>query len=574
MPPTTTPKRTRAFTNTSGERVTKFTDGTETRVPATPAVPTSPAPLTTPTTDIPVAAIENNTQPIVLPEPQLDPTAAIADATAGAETILSANVAEEQRALEATQTPVSESERRVREAVGLIKAGGTEEERLRQEQGVDEKTRVANRFAARSKQLADEIQLFNIDTGNQSYSQMLDASKRDVTKGTFNAQDSRFRLERALEANSKASELIGLRAAYEVASGEVKLATDSISRAMDTYYKVAELDLQMEQTFLQRNWSQMDDAQKNLATAKQKEIDFKVQEIQDAKVDVSTAVATGVATDTEVQEMNALSGNPKAQREYAQKIIARASRAEIARQEAQVAASRSAASWSQRASAYELAMNGDPTALEFLGFDPRESSMTLQDSFNYINETLEDDRIIANLDKALESDAAIDASSGISQSAIGTASARYGGPALLAGGAAGSVVPVVGTLLGSFGGYVTGTVVGTVQIANQKKDLLGALSALSNTAAFNKMREYKEQGLTFGQLTEAERIAIGKSSADLFAALDVDPDGTVTGINVSPSRFKELVTAYKTDTELKKAQKAQIYSGLNTADEDLINNLP
>jgi hypothetical protein len=271
--------------------------------------------------------------------------------------------------------------------------------------------------------------------------------------------------------------------------------------------------------------------------------------------------------------MISLAGNPEGQNKLAMDIIGRASRAKVAQQQAQIAASRSSAAWSQRAAAYDLAMNGDPAAIDFLGFDPRLSNMTLQDSFNYINETMEDDRIIANLDKALESDAAIAASAGVSRSALFTASARYGGPGLIAGGLGGSAVPGVGTLIGSAVGYVAGTTLGTVAVANQKKDLMGALSSLSNTAAFTKLREYREAGISFGQLTEAERIAIGRSAADLFAALDVNMDGTVNGINVSEDRFRQLVLSYRAETEIKKNQKAQIYSGLNPADEQLINGL-
>jgi hypothetical protein len=292
-----------------------------------------------------------------------------------------------------------------------------------------------------------------------------------------------------------------------------------------------------------------------------------------AIVNAEAAVATGYATPDEVMELTQLSGDTEAQNELAQKIIARASRAQVQQEQAAVAASRSASAWNQRAAAYELAMNGDPQAIEFLGFDPRSNSMTLQDSFNYINETMEDDRILNNLEKALASDAAIDASTGISKLSLGTAAARYGVPTLIAGGAAGSIVPGVGTAIGSFGGFVLGTAGGYVKIANEKKDMLAALSSLSNTAAFTKLREYREAGVSFGQLTEAERIAIGRSAADLFAALDINNDGTVTGVNTSPERYRQLVNSYMEETKIKKEQKAQIYSGLNPADEALIDGM-
>ena len=271
--------------------------------------------------------------------------------------------------------------------------------------------------------------------------------------------------------------------------------------------------------------------------------------------------------------MSELAGNPKKQTDLSRQILARSSRAQVARENAQVAASQSAASFSQRKTAFDLAERGDPEAIKFLGFDPRATNMSLQDTFNYTNETAQFDRIINNLDKALENEGALQASTGVSRSTILTASARYGGPSLIAGGAAGSVVPIVGTAIGSFAGFVGGTAVGTVRIANEKKELLGALSSLSNTATFEKLREYKQAGITFGALTQAERIAIGRSAADLFAVLEINEDGTVSGINTSQADFIRLNKAYREDIQIKKDQSAVIHSGLNPADEDLINSL-
>jgi hypothetical protein len=191
-----------------------------------------------------------------------------------------------------------------------------------------------------------------------------------------------------------------------------------------------------------------------------------------------------------------------------------------------------------------------------------------------MNETMEDDAVLTSIGKALNvSNATLNASTGVVRSAFGTGLLTRGLPAAGVSALVGSKVPVVGTIVGGAAGLIGGTAVGFTQIANEKKDLMGALGHLANTAAFVKLREYREAGISFGQLTEAERIAIGRSASALFAVLDVKNDGTVGGINASPQEFQRLLQAYQKDIESKKEQKRVIYGGFNPADMQLIEGL-
>jgi len=522
--------------------------------------------------NVPMSSLTNTGPSLNMPTPTV-PQVDTKGALGAAESVLKDFETQATAQRDASANVLSESDRRIREAVGIMGTQAQTRGEFEKKAGVDAFSQDLTKFQQRLRQQMADLDQMDVNNTNTIESMRVDASKRDITKRTFNAMSAEANIQMAVERANMVGQTRATIAAIDITQGNLQAATDQVDKALNAIYEPIKMGLEMEMFFNQRNFSMFSDAQKELSNVRMKGVEQQLREIDNARLNVDAAVASGFASSEDIQAMVGLSGNPVEQNKYAQNIIAKASRAEVQRQQAQMAASQSATSWSQRANAYELAMNGDPAAIEFLGFDPRKTNMTLQDSFNFINATAEDDRILMNLEKALSSEVAIQASAGVVQNALGTAAARYGGPGMIAGGGAGSVIPGVGTAIGSFGGFVAGTAMGYSHVANQKKDLLGSLSALSNTAAFSKMREYKEQGLTFGALTEAERIAIGKSAADLFAALDIENDGTVSGINVSEKRFVELVTSYQTDIQRKKEQKAIIYSGLTPADEALIDGL-
>jgi hypothetical protein len=524
---------------------------------------------------VPISTMESTATELQMPTPPpvTVNTSAIASAEQLTGNLQSQFTQEQQRKADQAQAAETETERKIREAVGILGQESATRNVLETQAGVPKANEQLRSLSTGLAQATADLRQFDLDNVNTIEQMRVDASKRDITKRTFNAQSAEAGVQMAVQRAGKVASIYAQQASIQILQDNIKGATDAIDKALQAQYEPVRQQLQMEMVFLQRNANRFDSAQQNVANAKMKEIEQQQNEIDQAIVNVDAAVATGYATEEDIQKMTQLSSDPTAQKEYANKILAKAARAKVAQENAAIQASRSASSWSQRANAYELALKGDPTAIEFLGFDPRDTNMTLQDTFNYINETAESDRIIANVDKALENKGAIQASAGIFRSPFLTASARFGGPGLLAGGAGGSVIPGVGTLIGSAVGYVAGTAAGTVKIANEKKDMLGALSSLSNTAAFKKLVEYKAQGVSFGQLTEAERIAIGRSAADLFSALEIEPDGTVSGVKVSEKKFVELMNAYKKDTETKKDQARIIHSGLTPEDAELIEGL-
>jgi hypothetical protein len=521
--------------------------------------------------NVPVSVLSTPTPALTMPPTPMIPTDT--SVLGEAKTLLEQGRLQAEQAVANTQAPVSASERAIQESLGILSTESDTRAKFEDQAGLQQRSEQIRRFEESLRRQSAALDQFDIDLMNDTESMRLEAGRRDMTKGQFSARSAELNLQRSME---RAGRVAGMRAdiaALDVMQGNYKQAAEQVDKALKSIYEPVRQRLQMEMFFLERNDKRFDAAQKELSNFRMMEIQREQAEIDRSIVNAEAAVVSGYASPDEVKQLTSLAGDSEAQNKLAQDILGRASRARIQQEQAQIAASRSASAWNQRAAAYDLAMNGDPAAIEFLGFDPRQSNMTLQDSFNFINATAEDDRILNNLDKVLVSDSALAASTGVSRFALGTAAARFGLPSAGVGAVVGSKVPVAGTILGGVGGFVAGTAGGYVKVANEKKELLGALSSLSNTAAFTKLREYKEAGISFGQLTEAERIAIGRAATDLFSVLTINNDGTVSGINTSAKDFKRLVENYRQETEIKKQQKAQIFSGLTPADASFIDGL-
>jgi len=524
--------------------------------------------------NIPVASMDNNNTGLQMPEMgdalEMNPAA---PAIESGNAFLDAQTKAADAETAQLESRGSAQEQNIRQLFGILGTEGEARRGLEAEAGLPGLKDAQRQISSDIINQTNQLRQFDNSNVIANEQMRIDASKRDITKRTYGAMSAEANLQNAVKRSGIVASIYATQSAGMLLQGNIAQATELINSALESAYEPFRREMEMTKFFLERNDKQLTAAQSKQAGLELKQIDVAQREIQQANVDVTAAVATGYATPEEVKQMAELAGNPKKQTDLSRQILARSSRAQVARENAQVAASQSAASFSKRKDAFDLAERGDPEAIKFLGFDPRATNMSLQDTFNYTNETAQFDRIINNLDKALENDAALAASTGVSRSAFMSAIPRAGGPGILAGGVAGSVVPVVGTAIGSFAGFVAGTAAGTVLIANQKKELLGALSSLSNTAAFEKLREFREAGISFGQLTEAERIAIGRSAADLFAVLEIADDGTVSGINTSQEDFTRLNKAYREETLRKKEQAAVIHSGLNPSDEDLINSL-
>lgn len=84
-----------------------------------------------------------------------------------------------------------------------------------------------------------------------------------------------------------------------------------------------------------------------------------------------------------------------------------------------------------------------------------------------------------------------------------------------------------------------GNIQGAIQSRQDKSNVLGDLSFLYNSAAFNEIVDLKKSGVTFGNLSEGERKAAAASANALIAQFKVDTEGNVTGIKGTESKFKK-----------------------------------
>lgn len=97
-----------------------------------------------------------------------------------------------------------------------------------------------------------------------------------------------------------------------------------------------------------------------------------------------------------------------------------------------------------------------------------------------------------------------------------------------------------------------GNIKGAADSVNDKQDFLSGISFLVNSTTFNEVLELKQGGVTFGNMTEGERIAAGRAANRLNASVDIDPNGTVIGIRGSEDKFREDLQLVQDAFEAKK----------------------
>lgn len=330
--PTTAPKRTKAYTTTTGERVTKFSDGTEKRVAPIPAispVTALPAPVTPPTTNIPVGAIDGAPQGLQLPDlPQISDAAGPAKTAAGA--FLEQAQAQADVKLKETETKGSASENKIRELMGLANTESATRDKLEDTRGVtgiEEQMRNAEESIAR--QIA-EIDAFDLQNVTDLEGMRIDGSKRDLSKRTFGAQAAEFNLQRTVERAGMAAGLRATVAGNLALQGNLEAATEQVDKALKAIYDPIKQGLEMEKFFLERNDVRLGEDRAEARELRMKGIDRQFAEIDRANSVVDAAVASGGASPEEIKKMVDLSGDPVEQRNYAMSILARTNSADRA----------------------------------------------------------------------------------------------------------------------------------------------------------------------------------------------------------------------------------------------------
>ena len=523
----TTKKRTKAYTTTTGERVTKFNDGSETRVAQNVPTPTAtPQPTTDLSSGIPGSLATNQTPGVQLP-PVTPPIDTANEAKTAGQAYLDTAQAEAKARLDQAQAPITAGEQNIRNLMGLANTESATRQKLEEAGGVNriqEDLRKAEQSIAQQIAAIDD---FDDMTAFNTEEMRLDAASRDVTKGTFGAQSAEYNLQRALQRRGQAAQLRATIAANAALQGNLELATEQVDKALASIYDPIKQDLQMEQFFLQRNDKRFDSAQKEVSDLRMKAIERTFADIDRATNLVDTAVASGYANSEDIKTMTSLSGNPQAQADYARGIVAKGRAAKIAQENALFNA--------------QLAkINSDILANGQQGTTAESVQIQSAKNTDLLNHVRQVSSNTAGL-KALTAGGLAYQAGQLTKSLTSSA---FGGA--VGGGAVGSVVPGAGTVAGAAAGFLGGAALGTAGYltanAKAKEDALASINYLVQNASFQSLRDLKTSGISFGALSNAERTAAGSAANALVASIEIDPEtGQPTGIIGSYENFMENV---------------------------------
>lgn len=184
--------------------------------------------------------------------------------------------------------------------------------------------------------------------------------------------------------------------------------------------------------------------------------------------------------------------------------------------------------WGARASMLKAAEAGDPLAIEALGYDPAQAKGGIEGARQYEGETASIQAGVNAAKAMLENRRGLNATTGALQSPL------IGG--FFAGGKNdGSLSSLISRI------PIVGNIQGAVQSKQDAMDFLGNAALLVNDTTFKSVLEMKAQGVTFGAMTEGERIAAGRAATALNAAARVDESGNIIGFNATPATIEKHI---------------------------------
>jgi hypothetical protein len=254
--------------------------------------------------------------------PQVSAGTAIAGAEQLTGTLQQQEAQRTQAEVQQAGAKLSDSERAIREAVGIIGTEGQARTQLEDSAGM---TQMKNQLNQLSNQLFNQtnaLRQFDVDNVNTIEQMRVDASKRDITKRTFGAQSAEAGIQMAVQRANMVGELYATQSSVQLLQGNIQQAAESIDKALQSIYEPKRQELQMEMMFFQRNGQLFDSAQNRAANARMEVIRQEQAQIDRAQDMIYNAVQNGYATADEVQEMVSLE-TPREQRELAQQIINR-----------------------------------------------------------------------------------------------------------------------------------------------------------------------------------------------------------------------------------------------------------
>lgn len=316
----------------------------------TPTQPTAPDL----TSGIPASQVDTKAPSLNIPEVTPLPDTA-GEAKSFGQSYLQNLQAEAQKRLQTAEAPITEGERNIRELMGIVGNESATRTQLETQAGIpdiQEKMRQAEQSI--SNQIA-AIDDFDDSTAFDTEKMRIDASKRDLTKGTFGAQAAEFNLQRAIQRRGQAAQLRATIAGNLALQGNFAAATEQVDKALKSIYDPIKNELQLEKFFLERNDKRYESAQKEAADLRMKEIDRTFADIDAANSLVTGAVNAGYASPEDITKVMAMK-DPAEQKEYSLSLISRG----IQRARAESAAAAAAAAMGKAPDIKNFGTNDNP----------------------------------------------------------------------------------------------------------------------------------------------------------------------------------------------------------------------
>jgi hypothetical protein len=290
--------------------------------------------MVAPSTNVPVAAIENNAPPALnIPQPtvpQVDASAALATSDQLTGSIQEQNLQQEQARADQAGTRLSDSERAIREAVGIIGTEGQARTQLEESAGMTQMKQQLNQLSNDLFNRTAQLRAFDLQSVEHMNAKEVEASRRDITKRTFASISREEQVKIGLERARLVSGIHETQATVHLLQGNIQMAAESIDKALQAIYEPKRQELQMEMMFFQRNAQLFDAAENRVANARMMGIQREMFEMDRAEDAVTRVTEMGYATPGEIQEMM------KAETPFEQTKIAREIYARGAMQERQM----------------------------------------------------------------------------------------------------------------------------------------------------------------------------------------------------------------------------------------------
>jgi len=280
----------------------------------------------TPSSGVPISAMESSAPALQMPEQPIstiNPKAAIASAEQITGNIQEQNLAYERANMERAAQKESETDRAIRESVGILGGESAKRAEFEKEAGIPEAQKQLREVSQRLASATAELREFDVQSLERMNMLEVEASKRDITKRTFASISREEHVQLGLQRARMVGNIYATQATAQILQGNITEATEAIDKALNAIYEPERQKLQMEKMFFQRNASRFDQSQTREANARLAVIQQQMKEIDRAINLTDAAVATGAATPQEIQEMVSLSDNPFEQARLASSILGR-----------------------------------------------------------------------------------------------------------------------------------------------------------------------------------------------------------------------------------------------------------